>query len=120
MEPCDKPKPMSIRNGVADACCTHLKEQGDIQTIAEGTPPEDAGRVWERALVIGGLLAFGAEGFSWATGQEASWPTVALALVSIVTTGLPTLKNGWIALKKSHTHRRFFDVLGHGRCRDPW
>lgn len=99
MEPRDKPKPMSIRNGVADACCTHLKEQGDIQTIAEGTPPEDAGRVREGTLVIGGLLAFSAEVVSLATGQEASWPAVALALVSIVTTGLPTLKNGLIALK---------------------
>ncbi|MBI5484321.1 MAG: heavy metal translocating P-type ATPase [Deltaproteobacteria bacterium] len=50
-------------------------------------------------LVISGIAAVGAEVIAWTTGQEASWPVLVLAAVSILSAGLPTIKKGWIALK---------------------
>lgn len=50
-------------------------------------------------LALGGLSAVGAEAVAWTTGQETSVPVMALAAVSILSAGLPTLKKGWIALK---------------------
>lgn len=50
-------------------------------------------------LAISGLAAVGAEVIAWTTGQEASWPVMALAASSILSAGLPTLKKGWIALR---------------------
>jgi len=50
-------------------------------------------------LAISGVTAVGAEAITWITGQETSWPVMALAAVSILSAGLPTLKKGLIALK---------------------
>jgi Cd2+/Zn2+-exporting ATPase len=50
-------------------------------------------------LAISGLAAVSAEAAAWTTGQETSWPVMALAAVSLLSAGLPTLKKGWIALK---------------------
>jgi len=50
-------------------------------------------------LAVSGISAVGAEVIAWTTGQDASWPVMALAVVSILCSGLPTLKKGWIALK---------------------
>jgi Cd2+/Zn2+-exporting ATPase len=49
-------------------------------------------------LILGGLSAAGAEGLAWIGGREDVAPVVALAVLSILTVGLPTLKRGWIAL----------------------
>jgi Cd2+/Zn2+-exporting ATPase len=50
-------------------------------------------------LGISGVAALAAEVASWITGIEKSPLIAGLALLSIVTGGLPTLKKGWIALK---------------------
>lgn len=50
-------------------------------------------------LTIGGVAAAGAEAVAWTSGQETSLPVMALAALSILSAGLPTLKKGWIALK---------------------
>ncbi len=50
-------------------------------------------------LSIAGLTAVGAELIAWVTGQGLSWGVAALALISILSAGVPTLKKGWIALK---------------------
>lgn len=50
-------------------------------------------------LAIAGSAAVGAEVIAWSTGQDASWPVMTLAAVSILGAGLPTLEKGWIALK---------------------
>jgi Cd2+/Zn2+-exporting ATPase len=50
-------------------------------------------------LAVGGTAAVAAELFTWTTGQDASWPVMALAALTILGAGLPTLKKGWIALK---------------------
>lgn len=49
-------------------------------------------------LAVSGVTAICAEVLAWQTGQDTSWPVMAMAAVSIVSTGLPTLKKGWIAL----------------------
>lgn len=50
-------------------------------------------------LAIGGIAAFTAEAVSWTTGHDTSWLVITLAMVSILSAGIPTLKKGWIALK---------------------
>ena len=50
-------------------------------------------------LAISGLAAVSAEAAAWTTGLETSWPVMALAAVSLLSAGLPTLKKGWIALR---------------------
>ncbi|MEO6353647.1 MAG: heavy metal translocating P-type ATPase, partial [Burkholderiaceae bacterium] len=50
-------------------------------------------------LAVSGLTAAGAEALAWITGQETSWPVIALATISILSAGMPTLKKGWIALR---------------------
>ncbi|CAN5405819.1 heavy metal translocating P-type ATPase [soil metagenome] len=50
-------------------------------------------------LWIGGIAALAAEVLGWSTGKETSWPVAALSLLSILTTGLPTLHKGWIAVR---------------------
>jgi Cd2+/Zn2+-exporting ATPase len=50
-------------------------------------------------LTLSGLAAVGAEVIAWTTGDEGSWLVIALAALSILSAGVPTLKKGWIALK---------------------
>lgn len=50
-------------------------------------------------LAISGVSAVAAEVIAWTTGQEGSWPVMLLAVLSILSAGLPTLKKGWIAVK---------------------
>lgn len=50
-------------------------------------------------LALSGLTAIAAEVTAWITGQETSLTVMVLAVMSIGSAGLPTLKKGWIALK---------------------
>lgn len=49
-------------------------------------------------LTLSGVCALGAEVVAWMTGQESSWPVLALALASMALGGRETLLRGWIAL----------------------
>ena len=49
-------------------------------------------------LAISGLGAVGAETAAWLSGQETSPIVLALAAISLLSAGLPTLKKGWIAI----------------------
>lgn len=66
-----------------------------------GTPtPEKASSGAARWLMaLSGASALGAEVLAWTTGSDQSAAVIALALVSIVSGGLPTLKKGWIAIR---------------------
>ncbi|MBK7136301.1 MAG: heavy metal translocating P-type ATPase [Rhodocyclales bacterium] len=55
-------------------------------------------RTWA-LMAVSGIAAVGAEILAWSGAAEASAPVVALALLSIATGGLGTLRKGWIALK---------------------
>jgi Cd2+/Zn2+-exporting ATPase len=50
-------------------------------------------------LAVSGVAAVGAEAMAWRTGEESGWPVMALALVSLLSAGVPTLQKGWIALR---------------------
>jgi Cd2+/Zn2+-exporting ATPase len=50
-------------------------------------------------LTLSGLAAVAAEVSTWTGGEESSWLVVALAVMSILSAGLPILKKGWIALR---------------------
>jgi len=65
-------------------------------------------------LAAGGISAIGAEAISWITGQDTSWPVAALATMSILTAGLPTLKKGWIALRNLTLNIYFLMSLAAG------
>lgn len=65
-------------------------------------------------LVIGGAAAAGAELIAWTSAREASWPVIALTLVSILCAGLPILKKGWIALKNLTLNIFFLMTLAVG------
>lgn len=56
---------------------------------------------------IAGLAALGSEVIAWTSGQDDSWPVIALALLAIVTGGLDTLKKGWIALRNFSLNMNF-------------
>lgn len=54
----------------------------------------------QKALLgISGIAAVAAEALAWMSHSDSSALVIGLALVSIITGGLPTLKKGWIALK---------------------
>jgi Cd2+/Zn2+-exporting ATPase len=50
-------------------------------------------------LAVSGIAAIAAETLAWTSHTDTSPLVIALALLSIATGGLPTLKKGWIALK---------------------
>lgn len=50
-------------------------------------------------LGVSGVTAISSEIIAWASGDPRSWIILALALVSIATGGVETLKKGWIALR---------------------
>ena len=60
---------------------------------------------------IAGLAAIGSEAMAWTSGQEQSWPVIALALLAIVTGGPDTLKKGWIALRNFSLNMNFLMSL---------
>lgn len=62
-------------------------------------------------LLVSGLAAAGAEAVGWVTSSESSWLVIMLALLSIVTAGLPTLRKGWLALKNLTLNISFLMTL---------
>lgn len=72
----------------------HLVEAG---APATALPPALRGRT-QAWLALAGVCALGAEVVAWVTGNEGSASVIALAVLTIVSAGLPTLKKGWIAL----------------------
>ena len=60
---------------------------------------------------ISGVTAIASEVVAWTTGNENSWPVIALALVAILTGGLDTLKKGWIALRHLSLNMNFLMSL---------
>jgi Cd2+/Zn2+-exporting ATPase len=68
------------------------------------------GRRWV-LLAISGAAAIGSEIVAWTSGQEQSWPVIALAVFAILTGGLDTLKKGWIALRNLSLNMNFLMSL---------
>ena len=68
-------------------------------TAVTGATPPVATRMQIALLASSGVLAFTSEIIAWVTKAEKSWPVIALAVVSILLGGLPTLRKGFIALR---------------------
>lgn len=71
-----------------------------LDTEATPSPPPSvlSGKT-KGLLAIAGGAAVAAEAIGWISGQESSWPVMALTVISILSAGLPTLRKGWVALK---------------------
>lgn len=66
----------------------------------------------ERILIaLSGVAAIAAEVVSWSSGQEKSWPVIALALLSIALGGRETLRKGVVALKTLTLNINFLMTL---------
>ncbi len=104
MTPSDPSGGRSVGEGDSHAGHTHAGgnhpgvEEGASGRADEHTQPV-ATRVQIALLAASGVLAFGSEVVAWATKVEKSWPVIALAVVSILLGGLPTLRKGVIALR---------------------
>lgn len=75
---------------------------GPTSLEAGGRPAPVASVLNTRSVVtlaLSGGAALAAETLAWASGKEASWPVIALALACIAGAGLPILAKGWVALK---------------------
>ncbi|MFZ6656813.1 heavy metal translocating P-type ATPase [Undibacterium sp. TJN19] len=69
-------------------------EAGRIDVVATSPAWLRHGRV-----ILGGVCAIAAELLAWYSGNETSVLVAVLALTTIVSSGIPTLKKGWIALR---------------------
>ncbi len=73
----------------------------DSTDAATSSGPESPSLTSPQKLFLGisGLAAVAAEALAWNLHADSSPIVIGLALLSIVTGGLPTLKRGWIALR---------------------
>ena len=67
-------------------------------STCEAEPPLVSRQTWA-LMAVSGTAAIVAEVVAWSGASEQSVAVIALALLSIATGGLGTLKKGWIALK---------------------
>ncbi|MCH8619330.1 cation-translocating P-type ATPase [Undibacterium sp. TS12] len=77
---------------------------GTVMDDARSIEPKaltHATSVWQRywRVALGGVAAVAAELLAWYSGDENSMAIAILALVAISSSGIPTLKKGWIALR---------------------
>jgi Cd2+/Zn2+-exporting ATPase len=79
---------------------------------AEGAVDRDALNRRQNFLIGAAIvLAFGAEAVTWATGEEAGAPTVAMAVVAILLCGLPVLKKAWASVRTLTLNINFLMTL---------
>ena len=71
-----------------------LEANAPVSVLPPALSPRQKG-----LLAVAGVAAVAAEAIAWSTGRETSSMVMALAAVSIVSAGLPTIKKGWVALK---------------------
>jgi len=74
------------------------QNQSDSCATCEVESPVVSRRTWA-LMAVSGIAAIAAEVVAWSGESEQSVAVIALALLSIATGGLSTLKKGWIALK---------------------
>jgi Cd2+/Zn2+-exporting ATPase len=86
-------RPVGSQPCAGETCST-------AQAVADAAvePPVVSRRTWV-LMGVSGVAALTAEILAWTGAQENSPVVVALALLSIATGGLGTLKKGWIALR---------------------
>ncbi|MDE2324657.1 MAG: heavy metal translocating P-type ATPase [Betaproteobacteria bacterium] len=90
----DQPREIAAALDRLDMAPKLLEANAPVSVLPPALSPRQKG-----LLAVAGVAAVAAEIIAWSTGRETSWMVMALAAVSIVSAGLPTLKKGWIALK---------------------
>ncbi|KAF0205930.1 MAG: Cd2+/Zn2+-exporting [Gallionellaceae bacterium] len=75
-------------------------------TTCEAETPVVSRRTWA-LMAVSGTAAIAAEIVAWSGASEQSVAVITLALLSIATGGLGTLKKGWIALKNFTMNMNF-------------
>ncbi|MHB0925940.1 MAG: heavy metal translocating P-type ATPase [Gallionellaceae bacterium] len=80
-------------------------QSGSCSTC-EAESPVVSRRTWA-LMAVSGTAAIAAEVVAWSGASEQSFAVIALALLSIATGGLGTLKKGWIALKNFTMNMNF-------------
>jgi Cd2+/Zn2+-exporting ATPase len=78
----------------------------DACSNCEADAPMVSRRTWV-LMVVSGSAAIASEVIAWNSASEQSLVVIALALLSIATGGLGTLKKGWIALKNFALNMNF-------------
>lgn len=87
--------------------------QHQADASSTGVAPVEAAvsrRTWV-LMSVSGLAAIGAEVLSWTGASETASTVVVLALLSIATGGIHTLRKGWIALKTFTLNMNFLMSL---------
>jgi Cd2+/Zn2+-exporting ATPase len=90
----DQPREIAAALERLDMAPKLLEANAPVSVLPPALSPRQKG-----LLAVAGVAAVAAEIIAWSTGRETSWMVMALAAVSIVSAGLPTLKKGWIALR---------------------
>jgi Cd2+/Zn2+-exporting ATPase len=88
----DALREIGMKTGTGQQC-----KSGSCSTCEAETPVVSR-RTWA-LMAVSGAAAIAAEVVAWSGASEQSVAVIALALLSIATGGLSTLKKGWIALK---------------------
>jgi Cd2+/Zn2+-exporting ATPase len=89
-----------ITSAITGLGMTPVLQQPDGSSAASpvATGPAVSRMQW-LLMAVAGVAAIGAEAVAYATGNETSIAVGVLAIITVLTGGLHTLKKGWIALK---------------------
>ncbi|WP_317203190.1 heavy metal translocating P-type ATPase [Janthinobacterium sp.] len=98
----------SVTKALAAIGMHALAVEADAAVVVPSTALSGA---QQALLAVSGVCAVAAEALAWTTHTDASPLVIALALVSIVAGGLPTLRKGWIALKSLTLNINFLMCL---------
>jgi Cd2+/Zn2+-exporting ATPase len=96
----DALREIGMKTGAGQQC-----QPGPCSTC-EAEAPVVSRRTW-LLMAVSGTAASAAEVVAWSGASEQSVAVIALALLSIATGGLSTLKKGWIALKNFTMNMNF-------------
>ncbi|MBV8648955.1 heavy metal translocating P-type ATPase [Paludibacterium sp.] len=103
--------PLEIPQLIAAVGHVGMRAEPIAADAPAATVPAAPARSW--VFLFSGMAAVAAEGVAWATGDQ--HPLVmALAVLSILCGGLPTLKKGWIALRSRVLNIHFLMALAVG------
>ncbi|HCI13513.1 MAG: heavy metal translocating P-type ATPase [Pseudomonadota bacterium] len=96
----DALREIGMKTGTGQQC------QSGACSTCEAETPVVSRQTWA-LMAMSGTAAIAAEIVAWSGASEQSAAVIALALLSIVTGGLGTLKKGWIALKNFTLNMNF-------------
>lgn len=91
--------PQLLQPGEAPPGSHGACESCDHEHGAKTGPPPAVPLLDRWIMAASGVFAFAAEIYSWASGQERTWPVIAMALISIALGGRETLRKGFISVK---------------------